>query len=56
MTACGPVSTPDGPETIMALPLSYSPAGLQAPTGYAVQVSPDTAHLKATASDGSTHA
>jgi hypothetical protein len=54
MGACGPVSTPDGPETIMALPLSYPPAKLNAPTGYAVQVSPATAHLKATLSDGST--
>ena len=54
MSVCGPISTPDGPETIMALPLSYPPAGLKAPTGYAVQVSPATAHLRATASDGST--
>jgi hypothetical protein len=38
----------------MALPLSYPPAKLNAPTGYAVQVSPATAHLKATLSDGST--
>ena len=37
----------------MAMPLSYSPAGLKAPTGYAVQVSPGTARLKVTASDGS---
>jgi hypothetical protein len=50
---CGPISTPDGPETIMAIPLSYPPAGLKAPTGYALQVSPGTAHLRATASDGS---
>jgi hypothetical protein len=54
MGACGPVSTPDGPETIMALPLSYPPTKVNAPTGYAVQVSPATAHLKATLSDGST--
>jgi hypothetical protein len=46
MGACGPVSTPDGPETIMALPLAGS-------TGYAVQVSPGTAHLEAVLSDGS---
>jgi hypothetical protein len=35
------------------MPLSYSPAGLAAPTGYAVQVSPGTARLKVAASDGS---
>jgi hypothetical protein len=52
--ACGPISTPDGPETIMALPLSYPPGSHNAATGYAVQVSPVTAHLRATASDGST--
>ena len=52
-SVCGPISTPEGPETIMAMPLSYSPAGLKAPTGYAVQVSPGTARLKVTASDGS---
>jgi hypothetical protein len=53
MGYCGPVSTPTGPETIMALPLgvsSYPPTGL---TGYAVQVSPATAGLKATLSNGS---
>jgi hypothetical protein len=38
----------------MAMPLSYPPIGLKAPTGYAVQVSPRTAGLRATASDGST--
>lgn len=52
--ACGPVSTPDGPETIMALSLSYPPAGLHGPTGYAVPVSPETDRLRATLSDGST--
>jgi hypothetical protein len=51
---CGPVGTPDGPETIVALPLSYPPAGIHGPTGYAVQVSPATARLEATLSDGST--
>ncbi len=53
---CGPISTPDGPETILALPLAYRfpPTGSPAPTGYAVQVSPATAHLRATLSDGST--
>jgi hypothetical protein len=54
MGACGPISTPNGPETIMALPLSYPPAKLNGPTGYAVQVSPGTARLRATVSDGST--
>ena len=53
MSVCGPISTPEGPETIMAMPLSYPPAGLKAPTGYALQVSPGTARLRATASDGS---
>ena len=51
---CGPISTPDGAETIMAMSLSYPPSELKAPTGYAVQVSPRTAHLRATVSDGST--
>jgi hypothetical protein len=53
MGYCGPVSTPTGPETIMALPLGVSsnpPTGL---TGYAVQVSPATVSLKATLSNGS---
>lgn len=52
MGDCGPVSTPTGPETIMALPLGVSsnpPTGL---TGYAVQLSPATASLKATLSNG----
>ena len=31
--ACGPVSTPDGAETIMALSLSYPPAHLRGPPG-----------------------
>ena len=54
MGSCGPVSTPGGPETIIALPLSYPPGADNAATGYAVQVSPATAHLRATTSDGST--
>jgi hypothetical protein len=56
VSVCGPISTPDGPETILALPLSLSfpPTGRPAPTGYAVRVSPATAHLRATLSDGST--
>jgi hypothetical protein len=52
MGYCGPVSTPDGPETIMALPLGF-PSGTGA-TGYAVQVSPRTARVEAILSDGST--
>ena len=54
MTVCAPVSTPDGPEAITALPLAYPLGARNGPTGYAVQVSPATAHLKATLSDGST--
>jgi hypothetical protein len=53
MGYCGPVSTPDGPETIMALPLGFPDRGTGA-TGYAVQVSPGTDQLTATLSDGST--
>jgi hypothetical protein len=54
MGSCGPISTPDGPETIMALPLSYPLGANNGATGYALQVSPVTAHLRATLSDGST--
>jgi hypothetical protein len=54
MGSCGPISTPGGPETIMALPLSYPPGADNGATGYALQVSPVTAHLRATLSDGST--
>jgi hypothetical protein len=54
MGTCAPIGTPDGPSIITAMPLSYPPAGLEAPTGYVVQVSPATARLRATASDGST--
>jgi hypothetical protein len=53
MGYCGPVSTPDGPETIMALPLGIPSDPPTGATGYAVQVSPATARLKATLSDGS---
>lgn len=53
-TVCAPVSTPGGPEAITALPLAYPLAAHNGPTGYAVQVSAATAHLKATLSDGST--
>jgi hypothetical protein len=52
MGYCGPVSTPDGPETIMALPLGFTDTSTGA-TGYAVQVSPATAALRATLSNGS---
>jgi hypothetical protein len=52
MGYCGPISTPDGPETIMALPLAFPDRGTGA-TGYALQVSPATAGLRATLSDGS---
>jgi hypothetical protein len=51
MGSCGPVSTPGGPETIMALPLGF--ADSTGATGYAVQVSPGTARLKAVFSNGS---
>jgi hypothetical protein len=53
MGYCGPVSTPDGPETIMALPLGFPNPGTGA-TGYALQVSPGTDQLTATLSNGST--
>ena len=53
MGYCGPVSTPDGPETIMALPLGFPDPGVGA-TGYAFQVSPGTARIVATLSDGTT--
>jgi hypothetical protein len=53
MQACSPISAPGGPDTITALPLSYPPAGFKEPAGYVVQVSPRTAYLKATVSDGS---
>jgi hypothetical protein len=43
-----------GPETIMALPLGY-PNPDSGAIGYALQVSPATAELDATLSNGSTH-
>ncbi len=52
MGSCGPVSMPDGAETIMALPLGFPEADIGA-TGYAVPVSPGTAHLEAVFSNGS---
>jgi hypothetical protein len=51
MGSCVPVSTPYGAETITALPLGF-PDGVGA-IGYAVPVSPGTAHLKAILSNGS---
>jgi hypothetical protein len=47
---CGPVGTPDGAETIVALPLGF-PNGTGA-TGYGLEVSPATAHLRVLFSNG----
>src|SRR5580693_1308255 len=52
MGYCGPVSTPAGPETIMALPLGFDEPGAGA-IGYAVQVSPGTARVRAVLDNGS---
>jgi hypothetical protein len=52
MGYCGPVSAPAGPETIMALPLGFAGPGVGA-TGYAVQVSPGTARIRAVFDNGS---
>ena len=51
MGYCGPVSTPAGPETIMALPLGFGQPGAGA-IGYAVQVSPGTARVRAVLDNG----
>ncbi|MGH3153665.1 MAG: hypothetical protein ACRDOB_23440 [Streptosporangiaceae bacterium] len=51
MGYCGPVSTPDGPETIMALPLGFGDG--TGATGYAFPVNPSVDQLEATLSDGS---
>ncbi len=51
MGDCGPVSTPSGLATIMALPLGFGNGG---GVGYASEVSPATARVVATLSDGST--
>ena len=51
MGYCGPVSTPAGPETIMALPLAFGEPAVGA-TGYAFQVSPGTAHVRAVFDNG----
>jgi hypothetical protein len=50
--ACGPISTPQGPSTIMVLPLGSSGRGGQG-VGYAVSVGSGTASLSAELSDGS---
>jgi hypothetical protein len=52
MGYCGPVSTPTGPETIMALPLGFDEPGAGA-IGYAFQVSPDTTRVRAVLDNGS---
>ena len=52
MGYCGPVSTPAGPETIMALPLGFDESGAGA-IGYAFQVSPGTARVRAVLDNGS---
>jgi hypothetical protein len=48
---CGPVSTPQGPDTVMALALG-SPASHGQGVGYAVSVGPATARLTPQLSDG----
>jgi hypothetical protein len=53
MGYCGPVSTPAGPETIMALPLGFDQPGVGGATGYAVPVSPGTARVRAVLDNGS---
>ncbi|HEV2255039.1 MAG TPA: hypothetical protein VGS06_17790 [Streptosporangiaceae bacterium] len=53
MGYCGPVSTPAGPETIMALPLGFGQPGVSGATGYAVPVSPATARVRAVLDNGS---
>ena len=51
-TACGPISTPEGPSTIMVLPLGSPRPGVVG-VGYAISVGADTDHLTAELSDGS---
>ena len=51
MSGCAPVSTPNGPDTIMALPLGM-PAPNDQGTGYALSVSPQTARLVVRFADG----
>jgi hypothetical protein len=50
--ACGPISTPEGPSTIMVLPLGSPVPGLVG-VGYAVSVGSGTDRLTAELSDGS---
>jgi hypothetical protein len=50
--ACGPISTPQGPSTIMVLPLGSVHPGVVG-VGYAVSVGSGTDHLTAELSDGS---
>ena len=52
ITACGPVSTPTGPSTIMVLPVGSPRPGSQG-MGYAISVGSGTDHLTAELSDGS---
>jgi len=50
--ACGPISTPEGPSTIVVLPLGSPRPGVVG-VGYAVSVGSGTDHLIAELSDGS---
>jgi hypothetical protein len=50
--ACGPISTPEGPSTIVVLPLGSPNPGVVG-VGYAVSVGSGTDHLTAELSDGS---
>ena len=50
--ACGPISTPPGPNTIMVLPLGSLHPGVVG-VGYAISVGSGTDHLTAELSDGS---
>jgi hypothetical protein len=49
--ACGPISTPEGPSTVMVLPLGASSPGVVG-VGYAVSVGAGIDHLTAELSDG----
>ncbi len=50
--ACGPISTPQGPSTVMVLPLGSPHPGVVG-VGYAISVGSATDHLTAELSDGS---
>jgi hypothetical protein len=50
--ACGPISTPEGPSTIMVLPIGSPHPGVVG-VGYVVSVGSATDHLTAELSDGS---